>query len=359
MIVKHRKFIWLGVITTIILLSLTSACGALNIGIGNAIEVTEAVLYGIWIAFLALYAMDELRDNIVNVILMNPPVTDPFIYDLLRFFIQLLYPLYVLAIIVTGVYIIFISSSPEGRVRSKNMFVKLIIGMGLLTASPHILHLILDSSQAIASAILAQIDLDPAFAVLSGGFVFLLTIFYMSLGFPSIFNLAVVGASPAIVAKLGSVIAAQTLAGKHVHTLLGLRSGFKGVKVTFRLEGAIPWLGIMMLFMMGLYLALLFRYIMVMLCILVFPFTILFYSFELTKGLGRTMLEQTLLWIFLQVFNAITLVSLAIGMNMMDPSSGLFNFPTSGYSTMVFFAGMIMVMYMPILMLQVFSRLFP
>lgn len=63
---------------------------------------------------------------------------------------------------------------------------------------------------------------------------------------------------------------------------------------------------------MGVYFFL--RFAMITLFMIIFPLSVLLYSFETTKAVGRNMLEQTIMWIFLQVFSAVIVVSVALSL---------------------------------------------
>ena len=54
-----------------------------------------------------------------------------------------------------------------------------------------------------------------------------------------------------------------------------------------------------------------------MLWTILLPLSIFFLSFELTKNIGRVMMEQTLQWTLLQVFYAVALGGLSIGLTLL------------------------------------------
>jgi len=84
-----------------------------------------------------------------------------------------------------------------------------------------------------------------------------------------------------------------------------------------------------MIMIWGLAVYFVLRFAIISLFIMVFPLSVLLYSFETTKAVGRNMLEQTIMWIFLQVFNAVVVVAIAMCIIQMQP--GLLTIPGIPY----------------------------
>ncbi|MCX6694771.1 MAG: DMT family transporter, partial [Candidatus Altiarchaeota archaeon] len=62
---------------------------------------------------------------------------------------------YIVAIILIGIYIIFMSGSPQGRSRAKDIFVRLFVGMLLVSVSPMLFQTILDFANSANSMLLS------------------------------------------------------------------------------------------------------------------------------------------------------------------------------------------------------------
>jgi hypothetical protein len=57
------------------------------------------------------------------------------------------------------------------------------------------------------------------------------------------------------------------------------------------------------------------RYILVVFFCIAFPLGVILYSFEFMRGLGRKILEQTILWIYLQVFLSLAMVAISLSIS--------------------------------------------
>ncbi len=71
---------------------------------------------------------------------------------LLPYFIDILVPLYIAAILFTALYFIVKSTNPRGRARAKSMLSKLLFSMVLVTMSPVIYQMMIDTSNAFVDA---------------------------------------------------------------------------------------------------------------------------------------------------------------------------------------------------------------
>ncbi|MEA3254940.1 MAG: hypothetical protein U9Q22_03790, partial [Candidatus Altiarchaeota archaeon] len=74
-------------------------------------------------------------------------------------------------------------------------------------------------------------------------------------------------------------------------------------------EASILFLYLSVLLLFALLIMVFIRYIAVALFAVILPLTILLYLFIPTREIGKRMMEQTLLWIFVQVTEAIALIS--------------------------------------------------
>jgi len=242
--------------------------------------------------------MDDIRENLIDYILMNPSPHEAMMSNVMGFFASFLLPLYVLAILTTVFYILFVSGSPVERARAKEWLNRLVISMLLVSFSPYLLDILLGSSGAMSKAIMGTADVDIAaeeyVSIIDG------TRWLIILGnIPALLGGAL-GGIGGILAK-GRWSALVNLM-QHVNIEVGW---FMFLIMT------------MLLLILAIYFALVLRYFMVILWIILFPLTIFLMSFKPTRFIGNTMFEQTLLWIFLQVFYAMIIVSIAIGLTIL------------------------------------------
>ena len=104
------------------------------------------------------------------------------------------------------------------------------------------------------------------------------------------------------------------------------------------------------------------RYVMLMIWVILFPLSLFLSSFELTRGLGRNMIEQTVFWTILQIFYAISLDVIAVGFMILPAGYDYFGLGlnyTGGLFFISFFsiAAAILLMMTPILVLMLSQRL--
>jgi len=269
----------------------------------------------------------DISENINRYILINPDPLHEGVKSTVYSFIHLLIPFYVLALVSLGVYILFLSTSPKGRSRAKSMVSKLIIGMILVTISPHLLNFFFTLSENVTKNILTQGEEEVTDAV--GTYTGVMwKSWFLTVG--AIYGVNALGdiVTETVTHATGFSISQIK---KH-HYSWGTR-GMKGywpVKVLGTLDKilsklkveaepgrTIPMLMLSITLFIGVYGILAFRYLMVMFFTLLFPFTIFFLCFDPTKKLGGTLLEQLLLWTFVQEFYAIILVAIGTGMIML------------------------------------------
>ena len=229
--------------------------------------------YGIFIlgilTWLYIHGMD-LADVLVESILMNPNISDPGIGNILAIWVHLLQPVYVLAITIIGVYLLLMSGSPGGRAKAEGMLSKLIIGMIIIGMSKFWLKLMLDSSRYLAETILNMASPATASDVFKEMMWYLFNLFQ---------GMAINEPDAALIMMVTIYMFAWS-----IFTILGL------------------------------------RYLVVTLLVILFPLTIFFYSFGATKPLGKPLMEQTIVWIFLQVVEAAVIAIIAIAVLILPPS---------------------------------------
>jgi hypothetical protein len=212
----------------------------------------------------------------------------------LRFFRNLVQPLYFLAIAVTAFYLIFISGSPSGRAKAKSLMRSLIVGMIIISLSPVLLSSLVNFSAITTRSIMDQTDVTVVTDNLKN-------IFGVPENADSLSLLGLGGdftASP----DLQNYIESHTCTLCIMHWL----ATFSEIELGY--YTFLPFL--LMIWGLGVYFFL--RFSMITLWMMIFPLSILLYSFETTKAVGRNMLEQTIMWIFLQVFNAVVVVAISL-----------------------------------------------
>ncbi len=79
---------------------------------------------------------------------------DPTIYAFNMSLIQLFVTFYMVALVIIGIYLIFMAGSPHGRSRAKDIFVKLIVGMVLVSQSPVIFQYMLDIVDSLSTGVM-------------------------------------------------------------------------------------------------------------------------------------------------------------------------------------------------------------
>ena len=225
-------------------------------------------------------------------ILMNPDINEfkPFVNDI----VSILFPIYVIAIIITGIYIIFLSTSPTSRARAKSMLIRLIMGMAMVTTSLSIYELLLNLSEAIAGRILSG-------WILGGG-----------------------GGGLAIMTTLVVV----------------------SVILFFISAWILPMLVVIALISIAA------RFFLVSLMAVLFPLTLFLYFFEFTRSIGQKMMRYTLMAIFTQPVQALMLVIMIIGLNNMSTTGDILG---KIVSLVMGIAGFLMLIFAPLLMLKLMS----
>ncbi len=197
--------------------------------------------------------------NFDRVILYNPPVEG--ILPSLNILLKILFPVYSLLIVSIGFYLLLCSSSPEGRVRAKSLLGKLIITLVVISLSPKLIWLILSISRDLTDSIFTLTSLELIGNILDGGIWGMLILATWSM-IPDV--------------ELGII--------------------------PYILVYVFAWLPYMIISL---------RSIILTALMILFPLGILLYSIPGLKSIGKTILEQFLVWTFIQAFMALALVSVA------------------------------------------------
>lgn len=232
--------------------------------------------------------------NLIPLILTDPLIENVVVITILNTFISLLQPLYGAAILLTAIYLIFMSISPKERAILKSALIKMIIGIGIITLTLPIIQLLLQTSHWLSSFTLDIFNPDP-------------NMFKPGIGF---------------------------LMGHFV------------ISTFFEPVTGAPFLTLAVILPLGVLMILAVRYLMVILLTIFFPFTILLYSFRLTNNIGRRLLFQTFLWIFLPFIDSIILGIIWLSV-ITSPVQDLYVF--------IILAGFILLIFVPLITLGILN----
>jgi hypothetical protein len=261
-------------------------------------KMAVRIAYGLFLWWAYFQPMKTNVQNLPNLILLNPVIMtqtadgdyvgNPPIKGLSDFFQIMTWPFYILAIISTAFYLLFMSGSPLGRARAKSSLIKLIISMGVVVLTIPIVQLMLDASEYLTGGILNLVDVQPGIDALLGSIDGLWHIFILTVAF-SYWN--------AIYLVMFSIIM------------------FSG-----------PFILIAV------------RFFMVIQLIVLFPLTVLLFSFYFTRRLGSQMMEATVSWIFVQPLMALILVAIstaAYSMPMLNDGTVAMSFGLAGFLALI------------------------
>ena len=208
--------------------------------------------------------MGTCQKHFVNLLLLNPNPMSPGVMSITKYFIAILGPIFVLAIVGSAVYMIFFSGSPSIRSKIKAIIPGVIAAMFLAMLSPHILNILFYLSEQLFLGVIAQGPRNP----------------------------------------MGVLLPDKA----EINPVNYFMSTFD--KITwYSGEGSAPFLYISLLIVALLLMVVIARYLIISLFVMIFPLTLFLYLFLPTRKTGKRIMEQTLIWIFLQVIEAITMVS--------------------------------------------------
>ena len=210
--------------------------------------------------------LDKITGQLREYITANPPIQD--IKRVQAFFISLMQPFFVLGIVLSAAYILLYSESPRGRAKAKAVLVRLIYAMVLVSLSPLIIWLILGFSTNLTSTILDYTDVDYAGQIIHFG-------------------------------------------SEHMYII------FRNLTLIHR-TGGVELLLLWETFMLIMNFVIAIRYLLVILWSIMFPVTLLLFSFTPTKRIGKKFLHQTFLWTFVQVGWAIAVLLINASVKGMD-----------------------------------------
>lgn len=277
MVTSKKQTILLGII---IFAGLAAANWILD---GLVLAVSTICKYIIQLILAPLIRM--LFYGLRSLILFNPDVNamKPVVFDV----INMLAPVYVVVISLLGIYIIFLSESPQGRAKAKNMFWKTILSMCLVSLSLEIFKIILFLSESLANRILAGI-LTTELAQMS-----------LSLEQTNIFLVILVFLFLCLILILASVVA-------------------------------------------------LWRFIVVLILCAIFPIILFLYFFDLTKDVGSNLMRYAIIVIFTQPMQALMLGITVVTLNLMPAGAGIGEILAQVFLIM---AGALMIVIAPLMMM--------
>jgi hypothetical protein len=235
----------------------------------------------------------------------NPSlIRSPQVLAPLNLFISILQPFYAIAILTTGVYLLFLSGSPKGRAKAKGTLIKMVLGLGIITLTLPIIELLLESSHYLTSVIMTIPNM------------------------------------PAISSPIS---ADMFMAVKEFFARYFLRMAF------FNTASALPFLAAMILLPAGVLLVFSIRYYMVLLLAMFFPFTVFLYSFIATKKIGTSLLRQMLLWIYIQAIDGMILLAAWTAYSSAQYIPEVLPQTTSDVRTFIALAGFLLLIAAPLI----------
>lgn len=261
-----------------------------------------------WIVGLVANVITMLFQGIMALIRWNPRVfclPDEVIHGcevtggidkLMPYFMDILVPLYIIALMFTAMYFLVKGGSPRGRARAKVMLSKLLFSIVIISMSPIIYQTLLDISSALVEYIfsLPFLDMDDL-----------------------MYTFGLLAAS-----NVGLV--------------------------------CVLIVGILVLTLVAIIVAI--RYFFVLIFAVLFPFLLFLYFFDLTRGFGRKWLRRAVAWIFTPVVQTLFLVFTIIAFQDIG-SSFTTGFSISGplVAYLMALTGMIMVGATPLIMGKIYG----
>lgn len=210
------------------------------------------------------YLGDLCRENFLTLLLMNPGPMTPAMLGVTGYITAFLEPVFVFAILASGIYLIFVSGSPQARTKVKAMLPAIVAAMILVTLSSPMLNVLFYVSKLLCTGVVSQWDGNPVDVLLPEDRNKSPTSYFMS--------------------------------------------RFVGLGM-YSFDSAMPFLYLSLLLLAALFTITLARYLIVSLFAMIFPLTIFLYLFAPSRTIGKGLMEQTIIWTFLQVIEAVALLS--------------------------------------------------
>lgn len=257
-----KRLTILTVLCIVLVISLQSQCYAWEDVLYEKFIIEKGFLRGTLTEHMRDYVnyLEVLYENhLTEILSKNPDPRDPGIVNIHNYMLYILEGIYAVAILLVGTSILLLSISPERRAKSKKLLFWFIFGLIITPVFPQILGMLLDVTSALTSDILSLYSGNPA------------TVFTKSLDF--------------------------------------LMNEFSNLnEYTFAV--AIPFLLLSIFIIMAPLILFSLRYLVVLLLIVISPCTIMLYSFPQTRVFGKAILNAVVVWSFLQVVEALAIVSL-------------------------------------------------
>jgi hypothetical protein len=267
---------------------------------GSFISVAYHLLYGFVYGNPEGSGILSVYHNIDALILMNPPLGYYIVHNIIAYFITILAPLYVMALLGTGLYMIFFSASVAGRKKAKEFLPRLAASMIVTSLSIPILRLMFQASYAFCRDLLENSGV-PTHALFTETLGDLVLMFSSSAA--SSYDAGYIFLMAIYAVAIGTV------------TILAV------------------------------------RYVVLLAFTLVFPLAVFLYTFNISRDLGRFMLEQTILWTFLQAMITVALVVANLGVKFLGITGDL--------KTIAGITAFVLVFFSPVLLLTRIRRFLP
>lgn len=387
------------------------------------LEHLKLILYLLLLGIYTENVTNDLLLNLDNYVLLNPSPLEPSLLNVMNFFIFNLQVAFILAIAATALYIIFAAGTPKKRAMAKSMISRLVIGMLLVSVSPYIMDLFLNFTSGIAETILNQSDSSVAATVYTDLLwktywpsVFIIMTPMIGHSIEGWTHHAV-GSHHGVAANIKDKYIEEAkkdltidndaardelievISGGNPETLIAdyaddkmktqqdmiktqteeikktgaakarnsnwgkLEYYMDYMKVAPRPEQTFAFLMSEIALIIGLYGFLALRYIMLMMWTILFPVSVFLSSFQLTRGIGKNMVEQTIFWSILQIFYALTIDIIAVGFTILPSGFNYFGLGLQFAGISLFFisffsvAAAILLLLTPILVLMFSQRL--
>jgi len=258
------------------------------------------LLYGTLFGQPLDFGLMNVYDSLQGLMLINPPLSYSAIYNTIRYFIMILEPLYITAIIVTGLYFFFSSASPAGRTRARNLLPILVLSMVATSLSINILQILFNFSYELSKGIIVNSKVNPS------------------------------GIFTQTIDDLVGFFTSSTLA-------------------TF--DGGYLFIVLILFLVGGMFTVLTIRYVVLLFFTLAFPVGIFLYTFSFSRGIGRVILEQTILWTIIQIVVTVIIVIVNIGVDMFGLSGDL--------RTLMGITAFLAVIISPVILISMVKRFLP
>jgi hypothetical protein len=267
---------------------------------GTYIQVVYYLLYGSFMGKKTDSGLLSMYENLKDMVLMNPPVAYKMIYQTIRYFIIILEPIYVTSFLLVCVYLIFVSGSPAGRTKAKSLLPVLIASIVAISLSYQILMVMFNISYELCSGI---IDAGKV--------------------------------------NMGALF---------LDTINDLVRFFSAATIT-SFDGGLVFMLMIFTLTFGLITMLTLRYVVLLFFTLIFPVGIFFYTIPGLRSMGRVIIEQTVLWTFVQVAITLIIATTSIGVKLLGITGDL--------KTILGITAFIACIGSPIILLSMIKRFLP